>query len=110
MNDFGGDDRFHLVAIPWSPALEPFYAPARVVASDRPKLVPANDSVETVAAPMALVAIDAPQGSPRADALGRVARAFFDSYGPRSRPTAIRIGATSTSRRTPRSPTRTGRG
>ena len=29
---------------------------------------------------MALVAIDAPAGSPRADALGRVARAFFDTY------------------------------
>ena len=29
---------------------------------------------------MALVAIDAPAGTPRAEALGRVARAFFDTY------------------------------
>jgi len=81
LDDFGADGRFHLVAIPWSHALEQVYAPARVASSDRPRLVPANDSVETVAAPMALVAIDAPAGSPRADTLGRVARAFFDTYG-----------------------------
>ena len=76
--DDGGRD--HIVAIPWAPALEPFYAPARVSASDRPNLIPANESVETVAEPMALIALDAPAGSPRADALGRKARIFFDSY------------------------------
>jgi len=80
LDGFGGDGRFHLVAIPWSPPLESVYAPARIAASDRPNLIRANDTVETVAAPMALVAIDAPAGSPRADALGRLARAFFDTY------------------------------
>jgi TRAP-type uncharacterized transport system substrate-binding protein len=80
LDGFGDDGRFHVVAIPWSAPLEQTYTPARVAASDRPNLVPANDSVETVAAPMALVAIDAPAGSPRAETLGRVARAFFDNY------------------------------
>jgi TRAP-type uncharacterized transport system substrate-binding protein len=80
LDNFGDDGRFHIVAIPWSASLEQVYAPARVVASDRPNLVPANDSVETVAEPIALVALDAPAGSPRADALGRLARAFFDNY------------------------------
>jgi hypothetical protein len=80
MDDFGDDGRFHLVAIPWSASLEQTYAPARIAASERPKLIPANDTVETVAAPMALVAIDAPAGSQRADMLGRLARAFFDTY------------------------------
>jgi hypothetical protein len=80
LNDFGGDGRFHIVNIPWSPALEPVYAPARVTAADRPNLVNAINPVETVGEPMVLVALDAPPGSPRADALGRVARAFFDNY------------------------------
>ncbi len=77
---FGDDGHFHLVAIPWSAALEQVYAPARVASADRPNLVPANDSVETVAAPMALVALDAASASQRADALGRVTRIFFDNY------------------------------
>ena len=80
LDGFGEDGRFHVVAIPWAASLEQAYTPARVAASDRPNLVPANTSVETVAEPMALVAIDAPAGSARADALGRVARAFFDNY------------------------------
>ena len=80
LSDFGGDGRFHIVAIPWSPTLEPVYAPAHVTAADRPNLVSATNPVETVGEPMALIALDAAPGSPRADALGRVARVFFDNY------------------------------
>ena len=80
LSDFGGDGRFHIVAIPWSPTLEPVYAPAHVTAADRPNLVSAMNPVETVGEPMALIALDAAPGSPRADALGRVARVFFDNY------------------------------
>jgi NMT1-like family len=80
LRDFGGDGRFHIVPVPWSPTLEPVYAPAHVTAADRPNLVGAADPVETVGEPMALIALDAAPGSPRADALGRVARVFFDNY------------------------------
>jgi len=80
LNDFGGDGRFHIVNIAWSPTLEPVYAPAHVTAADRPNLGSALNPVETVGEPMALVALDAAPGSSRADALGRVARAFFDNY------------------------------
>jgi NMT1-like family len=80
LDDFGGDGRFHVVAIPWSATLEPVYAPAHVTAAERPNLVGATTPVETVGEPMALVALDAPPGSPRADALGRQARTFFDNY------------------------------
>jgi uncharacterized protein len=80
LDDFGGDGRFHVVAIPWSTTLEPVYAPAHVTAAERPNLVGATTPVETVGEPMALVALDAPTGSPRADALGRLARTFFDNY------------------------------
>jgi hypothetical protein len=80
LSDFGGDGRFHIVPVPWSPTLEPVYAPAHVTAADRPNLVSPADPVETVGEPMALIALDAAPGSPRADALGRVARLFFDNY------------------------------
>jgi NMT1-like family len=80
LTDFGGDGRFHIVAVPWSPTLEPVYAPAHVTAADRPNLVSPSEPVETVGEPMALVALDAGPGSPRADALGRVARVFLDNY------------------------------
>jgi hypothetical protein len=80
LNDFGGDGRFHIVAIPWSPTLEPVYAPAHVTAADRPNLVSPTEPVDTVGEPMALIALDAGPGTARADALGRVARAFLDNY------------------------------
>jgi hypothetical protein len=80
LNDFGGDGRFHVVAIPWSATLEPVYAPAHVTAAERPNLVGATTPVETLGEPMALIALDAPPGSARADALGRLARLFFDNY------------------------------
>ena len=78
--DFGDEGRFHVVAIPWSPTLEPVYAPARVTARDQPNLVPANEAVETIGEPMALVALDAPPGSPRADTLGKLTRGFLDNF------------------------------
>ena len=62
--DFGKDGRFHLVAVPWSPALRGAYAPARLTAQDRPNLIGADEKVDAVAAPMALIAINAPAGSP----------------------------------------------
>jgi NMT1-like family len=80
LKDFGSDGRFHIVAVPWSPTLEPVYAPARIDAADRPNLVSQTEPVDTVGEPMALIALDAAPGSPRAEALGRVARAFFDNY------------------------------
>ncbi len=80
LSDFGSDGRFHIVPIPWSPALELVYAPAHVTAADRPYLVNPTVPVETIGEPMALVALDAAPGSPRADGLGRIARLFFDNY------------------------------
>jgi NMT1-like family len=80
LRDFGGDGRFHIVGVPWSPAFEAVYAPAHVTAAEEPNLVSPTNPVETVGEPMALVALDAAAGSPRAEALGRIARAFFDDY------------------------------
>lgn len=80
LDDFGDDKKYHVVAIPWSSALETVYAPARVPSAERPNLVAAGDAVETVAEPMALVGLDAAPGSPRADLLGRLTQLFFESY------------------------------
>jgi hypothetical protein len=80
LSDFGSDGRFHIVPIPWSPALEPVYAPAQVTAAERPNLVNPTVPVETIGEPMALVALDAAPGSSRADGLGRIARLFLDNY------------------------------
>ena len=80
LDDFGADGQFHLVAIPWTAALEQVYAPTRIVSSERPNLVPANDTVETVAEPMALIAVEAAANTPRAEALGRVAQLFLTGY------------------------------
>ena len=56
LSDFGSDNRFHIVPIPWSTALEPVYAPAHVTAADRPNLVNPTVPVETIGEPMALIA------------------------------------------------------
>jgi hypothetical protein len=80
LSDFGADGRFHILPVPWSPALEPVYTPAHVTAADRPNLVNPTVPVETVGEPMALIALDAAPGSQHADGLGRIARLFFDNY------------------------------
>jgi hypothetical protein len=78
--DFGKDGRFHVVAVPWSPALRGVYAPARLTAQDRPNLIGANEKVDVVAAPMALIAINAPPSSPRAAQLTPAVKTFFAKF------------------------------
>ena len=78
--DFGKDGRFHLLSIPWTPALRGGYAPARLTAKDRPNLIRADEKVEAVAAPMALIAIDAGQGSPRTPQFAAIVAAFFEKF------------------------------
>jgi hypothetical protein len=78
--DFGKDGRFHVVAIPWSPALRGAYAPARLTAQDRPNLIGPNEKVDVVAAPMALIAINAPVGSARAAQLAPAVTAFLEKF------------------------------
>ena len=78
--DFGKDGRFHLVSVPWSPALRGAYAPARLTAQDRPNLIGADEKVDAVAAPMALIAINAPADSPRAAQLTPAVKAFFEKF------------------------------
>ena len=78
--DFGKDGRFHLLSIPWMPALRGAYAPARLTSKDRPNLIRADEKVDAVAAPMALIAIDAGQGSPRTPQFAAIVAAFFQKF------------------------------
>jgi len=78
--DFGKDGRFHLLSIPWTPALRGGYAPARLTSKDRPNLIRADEKVDSVAASMALIAIDAGQGSPRTAQFAAIVAAFFQKF------------------------------
>jgi TRAP-type uncharacterized transport system substrate-binding protein len=78
--DFGKDGRFHLVAVPWSPALRALYAPARLTAKDLPNLVGADEKVDTLGAPLALVAIDSPASSPREGRSAALTKSFFEGF------------------------------
>jgi hypothetical protein len=78
--DFGKDGRFHLLSVPWTPALRGGYAPARLTSKDRPNLIRADEKVDAVAASMALIAIDAGQGSPRAPQFAAIVAAFFQKF------------------------------
>ena len=78
--DFGKDGRFHLISVPWSPALRGAYSPARLTALDRPNLIGANEKVDVVAAPTALIAINAPPESSRAAQLTPAVKAFFEKF------------------------------
>jgi TRAP-type uncharacterized transport system substrate-binding protein len=79
LSKFGDDGRFHLVSIPYAPALRPYYAPARATNNDWPNLVAANEKVDTLSTPIALVAIDG-TASDRAERLAPGASKFLTNF------------------------------
>ncbi len=78
--DFGKDGRFHVVAIPYAPALQALYCPMRLTSHDEPNLIGANDKVDTIGVPTALLAIDATPDSPRAARIATVAEHLFAQF------------------------------
>ena len=78
--DFGKDGRFHVVAIPWTPALRALYAPARLTAKDRPNLIGAEEKIDTLGAPLALIALDAAPSSARAEQFAALTKSFFEAF------------------------------
>lgn len=79
--DFGKDGRFHVVPVPWTPALRALYAPARLTAQDRPNLIGAEERIDTLGAPMALIALDAAPSSARAEQIAALTKSFFEAFG-----------------------------
>src|SRR5260370_887030 len=78
--DFGKDGRFHVVAIPYAPALQALYCPMRLTSHDEPNLIGANDKIDTIGVPTALLAIDATPDSPRAARIATVAEHLFAQF------------------------------
>ncbi|MBV8664341.1 MAG: hypothetical protein JO107_14710 [Hyphomicrobiales bacterium] len=80
MADLGKDGRFHVVSIPWNPALQSLYTPVRLTAKDQPALIGADEKIDTLAAPRALIAVDAAPSSPRADHLADLTKSLFEGF------------------------------
>ena len=78
--DFGKDGRFHVVAIPYVPALQALYCPMRLTARDEANLIGADDKVDTIGVPTALLAIDAAPDSPRAGRLAPLTDRLFAQF------------------------------
>jgi TRAP-type uncharacterized transport system substrate-binding protein len=78
--DFGKDGRFHVIAIPYAPALQALYCPMRLTAHDEGNLIGADEKVDTIGVPMALLAIDAGPDSPRAGRIGPLAERLFSQF------------------------------
>ena len=78
--DFGKDGRFHIVAIPYAPALQALYCPMRLTQRDEANLIGADDKVDTIGVPTALLAIDAAQDSPRAGRLAPLIDRLFAQF------------------------------
>jgi TRAP-type uncharacterized transport system substrate-binding protein len=80
LSNFGKDGRFHVVAIPYEPALQALYCPMRLTARDQANLIAADDKVDTIGVPTALLAIDAAPDSPRAGRLTPLVDRLFAQF------------------------------
>jgi TRAP-type uncharacterized transport system substrate-binding protein len=78
--DFGKDGRFHILAIPYAPALQALYCPMRLTARDQPSFIGVDEKIDTIGVMTALVAIDAPPDSPRASRLAPLANLLFEKF------------------------------
>jgi hypothetical protein len=80
LSNFGKDGRFHVVAIPYEPALQALYCPMRLTTRDQANLIAADDKVDTIGVPTALLAIDAAPDSPRAGRLAPLVDRLFAQF------------------------------
>jgi len=84
LTEFGHTGNFHLLALPWNPAVRALYSPALLTNADYPSLIHADENVNTLSVGMALVALDAEASGPREEKLGPFVTQFlthFDSLG-----------------------------
>jgi TRAP-type uncharacterized transport system substrate-binding protein len=80
LNDFAGAGRFRLVPVPYDPALQDLYLPAKVNSTDYADLVGSGESIDTVAVGVLLAAADAPEGSARYRRVQRFTEAFLPGF------------------------------
>lgn len=77
--DLPGDNKFHLLAIPYDDRLSDTYLPARFVSEDYPKLT-SEKAVDTIAVGNALVAYNWAPGSERYTQVQRFTDVFFKRF------------------------------
>lgn len=87
LQDFAGGGRFKLMSIPYDPALQDIYLPAKIEGADYGNLVPPGTNVDTLAVAIVLATIDAPSGSLRAARVARFTQAMFDRFSALRDPT-----------------------
>ena len=80
LRDLPADGRFKLMPIPYDPALQDSYLPAKIEAADYGDLSPPGTSVDTLAVAVVLATIDATPGSLRAARVARFTQALFDRF------------------------------
>ena len=80
LQEFAGDGRFKLLPVPYDPALQDVYLPARIEAVDYGNLVPSGASVDTLAVPIVLATVDATPGTPRAARVSQFTSALFERF------------------------------
>jgi TRAP-type uncharacterized transport system substrate-binding protein len=78
--DFDKSGRFHLIAIPYAPALQGLYHPMRLTSRELPNLVGDDEKVDTIGVTTALVALDAASKSPRAERIAPLASQLFSGF------------------------------
>lgn len=74
---FDAGDRFHLLPVPFEPALIKEYVPTTITHDDYPNLLKPGESIETVAASVILGVYNWPQGSAQYTKLERFVDKFF---------------------------------
>ena len=75
-----GDDGLHLVAVPFNPAANTAYAPARLTASDYPGLVPQGKPVDTIAVGSVLAVAELRQLPERYKNVANFVDVFFTGF------------------------------
>jgi len=71
---------FHVVAVPYPPALQALYRPMRLTSREAPEVIGDDEKVDTVGVTIALLAVDAAPHSPRAERIAPLAGRLFSSF------------------------------
>ena len=80
------DERFHLVPVDYTAALQSDYLPSQLKADDYPALIPAGQRVDTIAVPAILASYNWPVGSERYRKVERFVDAFFSKFDTLQKP------------------------
>jgi len=80
ISEFQGDDRFHLLDIPFEGEIAESYFPAKFTRSDYPRLVAEGQDVNTLAVGSVLAVFNWPENSDRYRRVERFVNAFFSRF------------------------------